>query len=661
MYDRLIQALVRSKNDAADDVLLEGLRLGSDVEKPTLLAALMARQTTRGLSGVIERFDTLPEPAKLHVLSNIKPFYHALRECGRSDRTSLRASAMKIIALSRQGKLAYVLSENLHAEEPALSKAAVEALVALARWVATETKNLQKGLGLPGASPATPEAPDQAANLKTQAADATSAASARATYALLMEQRPEIETAVARAMDVHRGQHSGDLLRAALLLCDWPQSKTLAVLHTAKHGGQGTMVRRLQQAPASEHVDAFLLGATHGQLRTHFGTVFAQIHELPVLDAMLRKTHWLKDNHLQICMHQVTRGFWWTEGDLVRDVQRRPPADAARIAEWLAASGQPDVVQDERMAKIREHAEQDFPARLRLLRIAMSRKRAASCQLLRLFLTDPDERLVRMAARELVRRKPPDFENMLLQLMTGAPESVRRVIGRAIGQAGFDHYWQRFDRLDKPTRKQAGKAMLKLLPDALQRLMRRLGSGTVEHRLKAMQIAQELSVSEAVKDALIVLSNHPHPKVRSKAVSVLGEVPDAAPDALLERVLNDADPRVRANAIEVLGAGTKTQFLPLLAQRARAINSRERANAIRALQMMKVGAAASQLMSMLRDERAEHRISALWALRQIGWWKLLGEVGRLAKEDTNIKVRRYALGVLKGVASMAQETKGKTA
>src|SRR5581483_4454179 len=321
-----------------------------------------------------------------------------------------------------------------------------------------------------------------------------------------------------------------------------------------------------------------------------------------------------------------------------------------------AASGQPDVVQDERLAKIREHAEQDFSARFRLLRIAMGRKSGASCPLLRTFLTVPDERLVRMAARELVRRKPPDFENMLLQLMTGAPEAVRRVIGRAIGQAGFDHFWQRFDRLDKGTRKQAGKAMLKLLPDALQRLIRRLGSGSVDQRLKAMQMAQELGVSEAVKDVLIVLSNHPHAKVRSKAVSVLGEVPTAAPDALLERVLNDTDPRVRANAIEVLGAGTKTQFLPLLAQRARSINNRERANAIRALQMMKVGAAASQLMSMLRDERAEHRVSALWALRQIGWWKLLGEVGRLAKEDTNLKVRRYALGVLKGVATMAQET-----
>ncbi len=64
--------------------------------------------------------------------------------------------------------------------------------------------------------------------------------------------------------------------------------------------------------------------------------------------------------------------------------------------------------------------------------------------------------------------------------------------------------------------------------------------------------------------------------------------------------------------------------------------------------------AAGQLIQMLRDSRPEHRISALWTLRQIGWWQMLNEVGRLAKEDGNQKVRRYALGVLKGVAELAK-------
>src|SRR5205814_3244914 len=181
-----------------------------------------------------------------------------------------------------------------------------------------------------------------------------------AIYRDLMNNRPEIEAAVARAMDVHRGKHGQDLLRAALLLCDWPGSKTLGILHTAKHGGQSPMVRRLQQQPASEHVDAFLLGASHGQLRSHFGIAFSHVDEAPVLDALLRKTHWLKDHQLQLCIHQVGRGVWFDDAELRRDLERRTPGNAALVGEWVACSGLHDVVQDERLGRLRELAADDF-------------------------------------------------------------------------------------------------------------------------------------------------------------------------------------------------------------------------------------------------------------------------------------------------------------
>jgi hypothetical protein len=674
MLDRLLAALIASKNEAADDALLEALRLGVLREQQIALDALLKRQTVRGMGGVIGQYAALPEALQLQVLENIRAFYHALRECGRTDEVPLRLAALKLIALGRQGKLAYVLSENLHNSNETLSKSATEAMVALARWIATETRGLQRSDASEAPKdaepPATPNpsraaAPARSTHPVGSTNPARSANPARAfsspsgnwrgpIYRELMDQRPEIEAAVARALDVHRGRHGADLLRAALLLCDWPGSKTLAILSTSKHGGQSPLVRRLQQPPASEQVEAFLLGASHGQLRSHFGIAFSHIDEAPVLDAVLRKTHWLKDHQLQLCLHQVNRGTWWGDGELLHDIERRTPDDAARIGEWLAASGSHDVMQDERMDRLRQHAKDSFPARLRLLRIAARRKRGSSVLLLRKFLEDSDERLVRMAAREIVRRRPADFENMLLQLMTGAAESVRKVISRSIGQAGFEHFWQKFDRLNKPTRKQAGRAMLKILPDAVQRLQRRLTTGPVEHRLKAMQMTHELGLGEPLRAALLQLCADPNPKLRSKAVAVAGEVPSVGPELLIDRLLNDTDARVRANTVEVLDARKDVRFLPILAQRARAANNRERANAIKAMHTLRVGSASTQLLGMLRDKRSEHRISALWALRQIGWWQLLNEVGRLAKEDENIRVRRYALGVLRNVAEMAQ-------
>jgi hypothetical protein len=671
MLDRLLHALVQSKNEAADDVLLEALRLGDDAEKQLALRALMRRKTVRGLGGAIGLYDSLPDDLRLAILNDIKVFYHALRESGRSDQTPVRLAALKLIALGRQGKLAYVLSENLHSSDEAVSKAATEALLALARWVSLETRTLQRGKADPADDAGPPPPEVQARDTSDESTDpaqhtaSSPAASAslraereaQAAYRDLLDQRPEIEATVARALDVHRGRHGADLLRAALLLCDWPGSKTLAILHATKHGGKSPLVRRLQQPPASEHVEAFLLGASHGQLRSHFGIAFAHIDEAPVLDALLRKTHWLKDHNLQISMHQVARGAWWGESELQRDIERRNPEDAARIADWIAASACADTAQDERMAQLCQHVGDSFAARLRIFRAAARRKQGASVGIFRKLLDDPDERLVRLAAREIVRRRPADFENMLLKLMTNSSDSVRRVVSRAIGQSGFENFWQRFDRLDKSTRKQAGKAMFKILPDALQRLQRRLAAGPMEQRLKAMQMAHELELGGPLKETILQLCTDANPRLRSKAVAMSAAVPGIGTESLVEHLINDSDPRVRANTLEVIEQRNDMRFISVLAQRARSAQSRERANAIKALHRLKVMTVTQPLLMMLRDPRSEHRISAMWTLRQIGWWQLLGEVGRLARSDTDLRVRRYALGLIRGIAEMAQAAK----
>jgi hypothetical protein len=691
MIDALIHALVLSKNEAADDVLLEALWLGDEREKHIALGGLLRRGTVRGLGGVIERYETLPDSVQNEVLDKIRTFHHALRECGRSDRHEIRMAAMKLIALGRQGKLAYVLCENLHESDDEVSKAATEALVALARWVAMETRKLQRGEEdrhdredgdrhegtkarrhegedgdrHEGTKARRHEGEDLGETADGYGEDAPSSLSSpplrasvpsclSSSYPILLAERPEIESAVARAMDVHRGKHGQDLLRAGLLLADWPGSKTLGIITLSKHGGQSSMVRRLQQPPASEHVEAFLLAASHCQLRSHFGVIFSHIEEAPVLDALLRKTYWLKDHHLQLCMHQVSRGAWYEPSELRRDLERRPPEDAARIAEWIAASGLGEGLADERIEELLRHAKDSVEARLRILRVAMRKKRDAPVKLITALLSDADERIVRMAAREIVRRKPKDYEGVLLQLMTNAPDSVRRVIGRAIGHAGFEQFWNRFDKLERATRKQAGRAMLKLLPDAAAMLQRRLLTGPLEQRIKAMQMAQELDLGEKLRDTLLLLCSDQNPRLRSKAVMAVGRMTGAPPEVLVDRMLNDSDARVRANAIEVLENKAQGKLLEVLVQRARATNNRERANAIKAMHSMKIGGVTDNLLGMLRDERPQHRVSAMWALNKVGMWKLLAEVGRLAKSDTDQRVRRYAITVLRQVAELAR-------
>ncbi len=651
---KLLSLLVSSENQAADDLLLEALRVGNEQERAIALEALTRRANNHGLVGVLELYETFPPSLRKMVIAKSSSFYFALSDAGRSDNHQARLASLKVIAAARLGKLSYVLSENLRDPNDEVSKTACESLLELARWVNTQSRLMHRFTLAEGEDGLTLLGEARRANDSTVMAAPTAASDLATAYANVMRERPDIESAVARALDWGKSKHIPDLLRAALLLCDHAQSKTLAILKTSRHGGQASMVRKLQQPPGADHVEAFLLGASHGHLRTNFASAFAQIVDRSVLDALLRRSHWLRDHQLQTCIGHVDRGMWWSELDLPRDLADRTPQDAMRIAEWIALSGLHETIQDDRLIQLADHVHADPLARLHVLRQAAQRPKAASGAFLAKMLDDPDERLVRIAVREIIRRRPPEYQNLLLQRMTRASASVRRVIGRAIGQAGFDQFWNRFEHMARPTRKQAGRAMLKLLPDASARIGRYLATGTVEQRVRGLQIVQELELAPQFREQLIALCGHQNARVRSKAVGLLIEIPAEATSNILERVLADNDARVRANAIEVLENKRSTEYVPMLTERARSTHNRERANAIKALHRMKVGIASEQLMAMLRDPRANHRISALWTLRHIGLWALISEVGRLAKTDESLKVRRYAAAILKSVIEMVQ-------
>jgi hypothetical protein len=128
-------------------------------------------------------------------------------------------------------------------------------------------------------------------------------------------------------------------------------------------------------------------------------------------------------------------------------------------------------------------------------------------------------------------------------------------------------------------------------------------------------------------------------------------------EPLMQQVLNDPDARVRANAIEAIDHVQNPQYLPTLSRMARSRFNRERANAIKALHSMKIGAASHELVAMLRDVRPEHRISAMWALKEVGLWQMLREIGRLAKSDGDMRVRRYAVGVIRSIATGIEKKK----
>src|SRR3954470_17985361 len=147
MLSQLVQALVESSNEAADEVLLEALRAGNEAEKALALNALFRRATLKALSGIVEQYNDLPASLQAVVLGNVKMLHPALRESSRSAQQKVALAAIRLIAAGKQGKLTYILAEGLHGTDDFLAKNACDAIVELARWAATSTKKLQATVG----------------------------------------------------------------------------------------------------------------------------------------------------------------------------------------------------------------------------------------------------------------------------------------------------------------------------------------------------------------------------------------------------------------------------------------------------------------------------------------------------------------------------------
>jgi len=636
MIERVLESLIESKNEAADEVLLDGLRLGSPAEQNMVLEAILRRSGMASLLGVVDAYAGFDERLQRKVLERVGSLHHALRDAGKSDMLSRRVAAISIIAHARQGKLCYVLSENLRHEDEQVSKTAANALTSLARWVNRTTRTLQE-------------------NWESLSNDQRQGMSRQ-----LVENRSEIEQAVVRALDVHRGTRQVELTDAAALLCDAAGSVTLTILTTARHRGQSALIRRVQQTPAdAESVPAFLLAASKGHLRTGFAGAFAKMDDIRVIDAVLRRTHWLADQSMRPCLSQVTGGAFLNADGAHQLCQNASPEKVANVARWVAVVGLEPARKDAVIEQLLPHLGDDVSAKAHVIRSIQIRSRDAAegtvmtrpLSLLKRLAQDADEAVVRMAVRELMRHRSTETESAMLSMLPTAGESVRKLIGRAVGRSSFDGYWQRFDTMPAEVRKIAGRALLKLLPDTSNRIRRMLQSGSTDDVVKALQMSQELGVLNELRGTILPLCASPLAKVRSKAVMLLGDFPTPVAQVLAEKALADTDARVRANAIEVMEQKPADRFVPALTQRAREGSNRERANAIKALHQMRVSTATEQLLLMLRDNRSEHRISALWAFRRMGLWDLLSEVAKLAKQDGELRVRRYAGAVIQTIAA----------
>jgi HEAT repeat protein len=183
-------------------------------------------------------------------------------------------------------------------------------------------------------------------------------------------------------------------------------------------------------------------------------------------------------------------------------------------------------------------------------------------------------------------------------------------------------------------------------------------------RVRAITSARRAGVVDALEGALREAHDAPgaSERVRASVVAALGDARTPVLRDLLVGALRDDDARVRANAVESLakrarrqGAGhSRVELKPMLREHGDSrAHHRERANSVRAWIEGcgdEPGAGAEGLLSMLRDDRAEHRLAASWlAMRVLPahgplrldplWAELTAVVGESARFDAEPGVR----------------------
>ena len=89
MVEQLLRTLIASKNEAADDVLIDALRVGNAQEQIVVLGAILARKSIRSLRGTVELYERLPESTQNQILANIGQFHpRSAKQAGVITRIS---------------------------------------------------------------------------------------------------------------------------------------------------------------------------------------------------------------------------------------------------------------------------------------------------------------------------------------------------------------------------------------------------------------------------------------------------------------------------------------------------------------------------------------------------------------------------------------------
>ena len=608
------------EHPVVDMALAEALPSADDRVRPQIVQQILQRGHEAALVGVIRHFGLFKADLQELILEHCTSLDTALRQAARDSDLDVRMQAVDVITRSHSIRLAYLLSSQLQADDARLTRAAAAGLFIMAQNLVLHRQ--------PG--------PDASAVPRRMTWLCGALGEACASY--------------------HRhGRH--DVLAAVAMVMPASNTQLLMQLRdhrSAAHIAMTRMIRGVERPAVAAAMLAFA-GVPELSAAVTEGLKLRRSGEH--LDPMLSRAHLLANPAVRAALRKVQQS-----GHLMPDVALVGRLSLSRVRmlpRWVHHLYARTEAKITAMAPVTTC--RDRTARLQALRMLMRMQKIQADDLIATMCFDTEAAIARIALRHLMARKWEGLPDLLVKLISSPHADVAKMAEAQFTPMGFARFWDHWDALAPPVRQAAGAALIKLDAHFHHQLAAKMTSDQATERFKAVMIARELGQETFFEQQLMDLMIDPDTRVASSAASAAGSIgqSDQAVEALAS-ALEHKDDRVRANAVESIEKlDVVDQTYHELQALLEGAGNRSRANAIKALMRMPVGGALGALGRMLRDQKPEHRISALWVVEQMGLEQVAGRVAELAQADDDAEVRRRALKVFRLMAQQ-HEAGGQT-
>ncbi|HUW83826.1 MAG TPA: hypothetical protein VMZ31_13640 [Phycisphaerae bacterium] len=627
MRPAIYSYLLQTENPSADRALAAALAEVEAAFAEPVVQTILARGAA-GADGLIRFFHRLPSAVKNLVVHEVARLREPLHRVGRASDTLGRSNVYRIVAHAKSIELAGLLTVGLRDSAPEVRCAAAEALRELADQYLTT-----------GEQSADETVHDPVGLLAGQlgSASAERGKERKILLAVLQEglnslgvhRRPEvIETAMWFAMQLER------MLQA----------------HVAAAGDQHIEVigELLRREPTPRMAAFVCLALGWSRVRQVAADVIAQAKDGLFLRSLLSHKDRFCKPVAQYGLAEVRRLVW-----LERDpgLIRRLSSDQQVAAMAIISASAIDerlkllVAQDVLLSGTRE-------AQRIALECLLANGRDETTDTLRQVLAWDDEEFTEAALVELLRRSPPDLPALVIQQLTSRSPRVRQLAAQHAASYSFERYWQAFDDLPPDARVSAGRAVLKLVPDFVDRLVRKLEEGRSDEILRALQAADDLNLLKSLSSTLARLERHHSQSVRAAAARALGKL-DKQQQTRAQQAVDEAS-AAQPQASSEQQASPHAAVSPervadnKLGELERMLSAPEteaRADAVRQLLHTQIVPATAILIDLLTDENVSRRQCGLELIEETRLAAMMAHVLGMARHEPDPSLRQRAQNV----------------